>query len=136
MLRAEPSEMAAGTATALAEGRPIPVTDSVVITREPGLLRALSACSVEMREVGPDPGERALKRSAYEGLTLRRRLEFRAGETLEVLAYRPLGGCLLRRGGRIYTGECLREALQAGLRAQDAMVAEDRAVRSLGLVLG
>ena len=90
-----------------AEGRPLPVVDSVVLTREPGLLRALAPCSVELRDVGPDPGEKPLKRSVYEGLSLRKRFDFREGEALEVLAYRPLGGCLLRRAGRIYTGECL-----------------------------
>ncbi|MBI5242820.1 MAG: HEAT repeat domain-containing protein [Elusimicrobia bacterium] len=105
-LRAKPDDLAPGAAVRLTKGLPLPVASSLVITLEPGLMRARSANSVEFRDLGAD---RALKRLDYEGPLIRKVLELRQGETFEILAYRPDGACFLRRGGRLYLGECITQ---------------------------
>jgi len=108
-LRSAPDDGApAAAVVALAKGRPIPVIDSVVVTLEPGRMRARGPVAFECRSLGLDrTPARALKRAEYEGPLHTRRLRLREGDTFEILAYRPQGACFLRRGGRLYLGECL-----------------------------
>lgn len=93
----------------LQKGRPLSVEGSLVRTLLPGILRARKEMELPLRDLGDS---RPLSAAEYSGPAEKPRVRLRVGEALEILAYRPQGACLLRRGTRIYEGECLSGAAQ------------------------
>jgi hypothetical protein len=106
-LRLDPEDDAPTSDVSLSKGRPIPVIGSLVVTLEPGRMRAKMPVVYECRALGLEHPERPLSRADYQGPLARHQLHVKEGETLEILAYRPDGACFLRRRGRIYLGDCL-----------------------------
>ncbi len=93
----------------LRKGRPLTVEGSVVRTLAPGILRARKAMEAPLRDLGES---RPLRQAEHSGPSEKSKVFLLEGEALEILAYRPQGACFLRRGARIYEGECLSEAAQ------------------------
>lgn len=76
---------------------------SMVVTRAPGRVRASRAAAFDGRVMG---ALKFLSRRKIQAPAVRRTLSLKAGDTLEVLAYRGKGRCFVRHSGEVLEAPC------------------------------